>query len=323
MEAHGHSAPEWLAQVGLDPLIEKSPERPVPLPIAFQLFRLLATIEGPGASSRIVTPHSLDDLGIFGKLILTGQTPREALMRAVRFLPCYSTHELLVLRSIPGGLRVQAGWSLVLDDEMMHLSQQFTAALVVGLCLATNHASAAPKVIRIRPHPQAGVAHLRPLFGDALTASDQAVLSIDLNDTILDAPLHLDASSRLDVPPKNWTLPHKEASFSHSVSLTLSALNAEVPIRVEQVAGVAGMSVRSFQRMLAMDGSSFRLLADEIRRARTIETLMDDRRSGRLVAEDLGFSGQSALSRAVRRWTGLSPKHLRDGASSSNTLPSA
>jgi AraC-like DNA-binding protein len=310
--ANGCSEHEYLAEVGLAPLSQEHRERPVPLLKVFELFRMLAAQEGPDACARMVSPSSLEDLGVLGSLILGAHTPREALTRTEHFLPRYSTHEIIVLRPIPGGLRLQAGWSLHMDQEIAHLTQQFTAALVFHLCLATRQPFASPKNMRIRSHPEAGVDHLCKIFGDDVAASDDAVLSLDLDDRILDAPLPFNSANGLDTPPAEWVIPHGDGSFGPSVRLALDALSAEPPPRVDQIAELAGLSVRSLQRLLTSEGTSFRSLLDNSRRARTLEGLQDWN-GPRVGSGELGFSGQSALARAVRRWTGMSPRRLRRG----------
>ena len=139
-------------------------------------------------------------------MILGGSTPRAALQCAVSALPRYSTHELLTLRRIPGGLCVQAGWSLAIDDETMHLTQQFTAMLVQALCAATGLTQACPRSVRIRPHPRFGLDHLRPFFGPALGVAKEATLDIDLDDDVLDARLRLGGAKIRVRPPQNWAV---------------------------------------------------------------------------------------------------------------------
>ena len=311
LKASGHSEQEWMDRVGLSSLTEDARERPVPLLKVFDLFRQLAAQEGPDACAQLISQHSLEDLGVLGALILGARTPREALTRTVHVLPRYSTHEIIALKAIPGGLRLEAGWSLHLNQEIAHLTQQFTAALIYALCHATGLPLAAPKRMNIRPHPISGIDHLRKMFGDDVASSGESVLSMELDDRILDAPLPFMAARGFDLPPSGWVMPHGKESFSASVRLTLEALCSEPMPSLGQVAELAGMSTRSLQRLLTNEGTSFRALLDESRRARTIEALQTGRKTVHRTPGDFGFSGQSALSRAVRRWTGTSPKHLR------------
>ena len=130
-----------------------------PLLAVLEFFRSMGALEGPDIGARVVTTDSLADLGTFGLAILGGSTPRTALQCAVSVLPRYSTHELVTLRRMPGGLCVQAGWSLAIDDETMHVTQQFTAMLVQALCAATGVTHGEPSQ---RSHPASPQVWARP-----------------------------------------------------------------------------------------------------------------------------------------------------------------
>jgi AraC-like DNA-binding protein len=82
---------------------------------------------------------------------------------------------------------------------------------------------------------------------------------------------------------------------------------ASQPPDVARAAKALGMSARSLQRKLEEEGTSFKAVVDEARRALAITHLRDERRSITDVAFLVGFSETSAFSRAFRRWTGKSP----------------
>jgi AraC-like DNA-binding protein len=68
---------------------------------------------------------------------------------------------------------------------------------------------------------------------------------------------------------------------------------------------------RTLQRRLATEGSTFARLVDDVRRERSEAFL----RSGDVAVAEVswlvGFSEQSAFTRAFRRWTGRSPTEYR------------
>lgn len=79
----------------------------------------------------------------------------------------------------------------------------------------------------------------------------------------------------------------------------------------EAVARALHMSVRTLQRRLTGSGTTFRQVADAVR-ARLAQGYLADRKvSIPEVAFMLGFSEESAFSRAFRRWTGESPSRWR------------
>jgi AraC-like DNA-binding protein len=76
---------------------------------------------------------------------------------------------------------------------------------------------------------------------------------------------------------------------------------------VEQVAELLHLSSRTLQRRLDDNGLNFRALLDDTRRRLAETYLLDPRLQLKDVAHLLGFSEQSAFSRAFRRWNGVSP----------------
>ncbi|KRB42939.1 MAG: AraC family transcriptional regulator ligand-binding domain-containing protein [Pseudomonadota bacterium] len=77
-----------------------------------------------------------------------------------------------------------------------------------------------------------------------------------------------------------------------------------------------GLSVRSLQRRLNEAGVSFSLLRDETRMREAMILLTESRLSLAELALRLGYSEESAFSRAVKAWWGAGPRELRRGAES-------
>ncbi len=83
----------------------------------------------------------------------------------------------------------------------------------------------------------------------------------------------------------------------------------------ERVAEALGMSGRHLVRKLQAEGATFKLL-----RSSLLQRIAEERlRRGEAVADianDLGFSDESAFAKAFKRWAGLTPSQYRDGAAS-------
>jgi AraC-like DNA-binding protein len=78
----------------------------------------------------------------------------------------------------------------------------------------------------------------------------------------------------------------------------------------ERAAERLGVSGRHLNRLLAEEGTSFKLLRDASLHALAVERLRGG--SGlRDIAEALGFSDESAFAKAFRRWTGRTPGQFR------------
>ena len=80
---------------------------------------------------------------------------------------------------------------------------------------------------------------------------------------------------------------------------------------MDDVAVRLHVSVRTLQRQLAQEGSSFSAILDEQRRHHAIRLVRQHQASLESVAEKLGYSDVTNFSRAFRRWTGKTPARFR------------
>ncbi|MDD0972526.1 AraC family transcriptional regulator [Pseudomonas fontis] len=79
-------------------------------------------------------------------------------------------------------------------------------------------------------------------------------------------------------------------------------------VTVDYIADFMKTSPRSLQRRLAEEGTSFQKLLDETRQSMTLRYLKESDMNLIQLTEILGYSDQSAFSRAFQRWFGSSPR---------------
>ena len=82
-------------------------------------------------------------------------------------------------------------------------------------------------------------------------------------------------------------------------------------LSIDQVAALADISVRTFQRRLAKDGGVFSELVDQVRAELAVEMLKSTDASLAQIARETGYSGVTGFIRAFRRWTGKTPAEFR------------
>jgi AraC-like DNA-binding protein len=80
----------------------------------------------------------------------------------------------------------------------------------------------------------------------------------------------------------------------------------------EKVAEQLVFSGRHLNRKLADEGTSFKLLREQVLHAMAEQLLRESPRLSE-VAERLGFSDESAFAKAFRRWSGMTPGQFRQG----------
>lgn len=100
---------------------------------------------------------------------------------------------------------------------------------------------------------------------------------------------------------------------SHTLSCQVKAQLQVTPSATkEDIADRLNMSGRHLNRLLAEDGTSFKLLQDTTRRQLAEKALRQPDSRMADIAERLGFSDESAFAKAFRRWTGQSPRQFRE-----------
>jgi AraC-like DNA-binding protein len=106
----------------------------------------------------------------------------------------------------------------------------------------------------------------------------------------------------------------KELTEGDLISRVKRAITNELPSgspSEEVIAKSLFMSPRTLQRKLSNEGTSYSILLDAVRRELAEQYVTDPSLSLSEIGFLLGFSEQSAFSRAFRRWTGQAPSAAR------------
>lgn len=90
--------------------------------------------------------------------------------------------------------------------------------------------------------------------------------------------------------------------------------------QVEAIAKQLGLAVRSLQRRLKDEGTSFQVVREDVRRALALR-YVDAGLAAVQIAFLLGFDEPAAFLRAFKRWTGVTPAERRAGPIRAPSLP--
>ena len=83
---------------------------------------------------------------------------------------------------------------------------------------------------------------------------------------------------------------------------------------LSETAKQLGTTARTLRRQLALQGTSFRALADELRVQTAVRYLRETAMTNEDIAVALGFSDAANFRHAFRRWTGASPRKFKSRA---------
>lgn len=313
LDRHNYPLERLLGQFGLAVVPDCNPMRPVPLLKVGALLGEIARLEGPDVACRIVAETGNLELAQIGRIALGTRTPSEALARIAFGLPFYCSHELVTAEPTESGLSVRHAYGVRLDPVIAHLLMQYTLAVLDRLCQLTGAAKPRFSQVHIAPHPEAGVSHLAPWFGEGIVfANKTQSLWVEVPDHVANGHFPKQTRDRSEQMMKLGFEPLRgDGSFSSSVRILLKSLLDDGVPTLEQMSDAAGMSPRTFQRRLQEEHMSFKGMIDELRREAAVEQLQEGQENIAAIAANLGYTKQGSLTRSMRRWLGHTPSTLR------------
>ncbi|WP_211441376.1 AraC family transcriptional regulator [Collimonas humicola] len=102
-------------------------------------------------------------------------------------------------------------------------------------------------------------------------------------------------------------LPQVSSNIEQLVRQSIARLIYNGEPQLEQIATELNITPRTLRRRLDEEGLNYRALLDDVRKHLAERYLLDPRLRLGEIAQLLGYSEQSAFTRAFRRWTGYTP----------------
>ena len=314
MVNHGRDVDAALRAVDLGWYPWDDPHATMPVKNGAHFFFNLGGSEGPDIAFRVIAETGVRDIGLLGNAIARCSTPRSALTLAAKMMPYQCTHELLVVASGGDTCTVTDNWAFLFkDQETRHMVQQYVLALIDMICRATGQQPPRLETVRMVPHPEHGLAHMHPWLGCAMEADVNAPLSTDIAAAVADhAFLEEFREAGLEIPIPTLLPLRGDGSMAGCIALLVRGMMRDGAPDLGKMAALAGVSRRTLQRRLASEGATFSDVVEMVRRDLASKALSDPRIRLQELSESLGYSHQSTLTRAVRRWTGQAPTLVRD-----------
>lgn len=254
------------------------------------------------------------DLGLWGYGTVSAPNVGAALDTMIALFPYHQQSSSMQLVRDPCGLmrleyRVEA-------PEIVERRQdaELTLGNVLNFIREGMGASWAPEEVHFEhPKPDGWREHERAFSAPAFFS--QRTNAILFKAGIMSTPMpaadpRLQAAMHLCMA-KLWQGESRSTGISDRVKVAVRARLPDGSPELDDVAAELRLSAQLIQRELHHDGLSFKTLVEQTRRDLAVSYLRQGQLSFSDIALLLGYSELSAFSRAVRRWTGESPRLLR------------
>ena len=303
IEMHGIDARTLLREVGIDAATLHDPGARVPSETADQLLaRAAAGIPDPGFALRAARCWHPSNLGALGHAWLTSSTLRTGLQRLERFNRILGERARVSLSSGRDGLRVT--FDPRRRDPVLHaVGADLILSLVLDMCRMNYGATLRPVEVRLCRKKPANAEPWKQFYGCPVHFDDREnsfLLSSRVADEVLPIA-NRQLASTLDGILEGQLAALDRDNIPARCKATLLDQMTSGEISEEGMAKALHMSRRTLQRKLAEAELSYLKLVDDTRRELALHYLEDPQKSATEVTFLLGFSGQSAFSRAFRR----------------------
>ncbi len=300
-------------KAGIEPELISNPNARISIDRIDKLWKDVVTIiDDPTFGVKMVEHWHPSMMGAVGYAWLVSSTLRRAMGRVDRYIHTVSEGLETKLEDTPAGLKL----SFYIDDSVTAQPQQHTLiiAVVMHMC--------------------------RFNFGDELAASEihlalpepedaKDIIDFFRSDVYFDAEVdsitiaRADADIELSSANKQIALMHDEMLMKYLIEIKQGNLVDQVKniilenlpdgqVTEQLVASELNLSERSMQRRLQEHKTTFRFLLDSVREMIAKQYIENPMNRMIDIAFLLGFSEQSAFSRAFKKWTGNTPIEYRN-----------
>lgn len=272
-----------------------------------------ATATGAEGFGRLLAQRQgLEILGPLGVAARTAATLGDALGAIERYLSVYSPALAVSVEAAPGQRLATFSWQVVAHRPPPHRqAAELGLAVSVRVFRLLAGPDFRPISVQLRHRSLGDPADYAAYFGcrvefeadDYGFRFDQRVLTRQL---AVDSAVHEVVQEYL-----SSIAIAAETSTTDAVVRLVRRMLPTGSLDLDLVAGQLAQHRRTLQRRLARQGTSFAALVDQVRRDDAERYLRETDMPFVQMAGILGFSEQSAFTRACRRWFGAPPKTAR------------
>ena len=320
IERHGLAPEPLFRAAGIDPEIIHDPHARIARPNGGALMRALTErIGDPAFGLQAAQCWHPSNLGTLGYAWLASSTLRTALRRVVRYWRIVSANVTVSLDETQDGVEFVHA-TPELDSVLDGIRGDIAMAIIYDMCRTNFGHAFKPRRVAFRHPAPADVSPFEALFGCPVS------FGVDANRLLIGT---VEADHRLPTGNRDLAAAHDRILVEQLARLdktnVVARFRASLLERMtlgefgeEDLARDLHMSRRSLQRRLSEADASYQSLVDDTRRDMALRYIQDPAKSATDITFLLGYSQQSAFTRAFRRWTGMSPSEYRSSKSPAN-----
>jgi len=320
----GEDPEEALARAGLlylQPIIEAAGDADVPR-VAFARFarNCVIAIHVHACRSEGVRPLPVDYLKLLCTALLSSPDLKTAIATASAYEHIMFEHRGQLRLTVADGIATLA-------IDLGNRKRAIGTMLVELYALATYH-----RLFGWLTHDEMVLedvllnfpsAIAQPVFGAMLPIEprfDQPMNAIRFSARYLDLPVNRtydELNDLFETFPFDFLPPdYEHRTLTEGVrDAIMAALDSGDSLPdMTRLANLFALSVPTFRRRLAREGSSLNTIRDTCRRERAEHLLLRTGLTIKQITFRIGFADTPSFRRAFRNWTGLSPQAFRDGA---------
>lgn len=186
-------------------------------------------------------------------------------------------------------------------SSMFQWGEVFAITYIIELITILSQSPWQPTKIRLQGHDTDIVKTLVP--SNCQLFIDHSSTAVMIPDEILQLPIRLTAKDLSNKPAiVEW-----HTSFTDSVYELLQPYMKEQDLSLEEAAELLNFSVRTFQRKLKNENTTYRKVKENLMFSVACE-LMEEGHTLTYISSQLGYTNISHFSRAFKRVSGLTPK---------------
>lgn len=317
----GASTDRALDRARLPRIVFDDPEALVPAYLGTAFVAEAARLVGIEHFGATVAEHTtLADLGTFGRRLLQEPTLADLLATARRIHSGHHSGETYWLDDVGDRVLLCQRFTLQLDDWLLQ-STQYSIFVALGLVL-----SVAGRGVRPRVHLRCGIprAIARTRWMErAECVFDQPRCAIEMPPSLLHVPLPTRPPAPAAAEIAEWYRTRPADELVPSLRQWVGGTLGTEAARIDVLAATIGTTARTLQRRLAEVGTTYAHVLADARFHVAADLLARDAVAIRDVAHHVGYRDPAHLTRAFRRWSGMTPSAYRRMRRHEGTPPMA